>query len=62
MPDTSPSLDDYSQKNLHEKPSSEVNVKNQEGTVVPPSQRNGTSSVKITESIVSSLSKERFAT
>ncbi|XP_044497077.1 serine/threonine-protein kinase BLUS1 isoform X5 [Mangifera indica] len=58
MPDTSPSLDDYSQKNLHEKPSSEVNVKNQEGTVVPPSQRNGTSSVKITESIVSSLSKE----
>lgn len=62
MPNTSPRLEDYNQKSLREKPSLEISVKNLEGTAVPTLQRNGSSSFNITESIVSPVSKERFAT
>ncbi|XP_044484609.1 serine/threonine-protein kinase BLUS1-like isoform X2 [Mangifera indica] len=58
MLNSSSCLDDYNQKSLHEKPSLEIHVKNLEGTDVPHVQRNGSSSVNITESIVSSVCKE----
>lgn len=62
MLNSSSCLDDYNQKSLHEKPSLEIHVKNLEGTDVSHVQRNGSSSINITESIVSSVCKERFAT